>query len=307
MKRQTRAHQRRIEGLLKQQFRGAVSVCWAAVAALGLTSVAGAQDADPPPGAAADPPPGAAEEAVPEEEAAAAALEGDAEFAVDPYESEAGIDLDESAAAPDLDADERRRSLGEYSSLSGATGLMRVQSASSGHKGTFRFSLLTGFYSGTGFLCPQCTDSNGQGGNRNDSVDRVSANVYLSVTPLDFLEAYLGIYSQSTSDSLGEPQLLQVVGDWNLGAKAFLPSKPDQLLSAGGSLEFLFATGSGEVGAASVDSVNVDIRGLATLDLSRRSDPQKKIPLRAHVNLGYLFDNSANLVKDFEESQAARI
>jgi OmpA-OmpF porin, OOP family len=306
MKRQTLTQQRRIEGLLKQQFRGAVGACWVAALSLGLASVASAQE-DPPPGAATDPPPGAAEEAAPDEAAAAAAMEGEGEFAADPYEGDANLEIDEGAAEPDLDADERRRSAGEYSGLSGATGLMRVQSASSGHKGTFRFSLLTGFYSGTGFLCPQCPDSNGNGSTRNDSVDRVSANVYLSVTPLAFLEAYLGIYSQSTSDSLGEPQLLQVVGDWNLGAKAFLPSKPDQLLSAGGSLEFLFATGSGEVGAASVDSVNVDIRGLATLDLSRRSDPQKKIPLRAHANLGYLFDNSANLVKDFEESQNSRI
>jgi outer membrane protein OmpA-like peptidoglycan-associated protein len=273
-----------------------------AALALGSSS-AGAQD-DPPPGAAADdPPPGAAGDEV-------APVEPPVEAAEDEFTSSdyGGVDEEEEepadeAAPEQVDADpERRRSLFEYSSLSGGSGLMRVMSATSGRRNTFRFSLLTGFYSGSGFLCPQCPDSNGGGTNRSDEVDRVSANFYLSATPLDFLEAYLGIYSQSTSDSLGEPELLQVVGDWSLGAKAFLPPKEDQMLSAGGALELGFATGSGQVGAASVDSVNVALRGLATLDLTRRA-AESRLPLRAHVNLGYLFDNSGNLVEDFEAEQ----
>jgi outer membrane protein OmpA-like peptidoglycan-associated protein len=286
-------HARAVAALL-----AAVSFTAAALA----PSSAGAQD-DPPPGAAADdPPPGAASEEAPLEP------EPPAEGAEDEFTSSdyGGVDeevAEEDAAPEQVDADpERRRSLFEYSSLSGGSGLMRVMSATSGRRNTFRFSLLTGFYSGSGFLCPQCPDSNGGGTNRSDEVDRVSANFYLSATPLDFLEAYLGIYSQSTSDSLGEPELLQVVGDWSLGAKAFLPPKEDQILSAGGALELGFATGSGQVGAASVDSVNIALRGLATLDLTRRA-PESRLPLRAHVNLGYLFDNSGNLVEDFEAEQ----
>lgn len=276
------------------------------VSALALSSSsAGAQD-DPPPGAASDdPPPGAAgDEAAPPEPP----VEGsEDEFTSSDYGGveTAEEDAADEAAPEQIDADpERRRSLFEYSSLSGGSGLMRVMSATSGRRNTFRFSLLTGFYSGSGFLCPQCPDSNGGGTNRRDEVDRVSANFYLSATPLDFLEAYLGIYSQSTSDSLGEPELLQVVGDWSLGAKAFLPAKEGQILSAGGALELGFATGSGQVGAASVDSVNIALRGLATLDLSRRA-PDDRLPLRAHVNLGYLFDNSGSLVEDFEAEQGA--
>jgi outer membrane protein OmpA-like peptidoglycan-associated protein len=269
------------------------------VASLGATSAAAQGDLPPGP-ASDDTPPGAATEA--EEAPLEPAAEGE-EVAPSPYEGEEeyaeGGEEDTAPEATDAEP-ERRRSLFEYSSLSGGTGLMRVMSAGSGRRNTFRFSLITGFYSGSGFLCPQCPDSNGGGTNRSDAVDRVSANFYLSVTPLDFLEAYLGIYSQSTSDSLGEPELLQVVGDWSLGAKAFLPGGEDRMLSAGGALELAFATGSGQVGAASVDSVNVALRGLATLDLSRRSEPSSRLPLRAHVNLGYLFDNSGKLVEDFE-------
>jgi outer membrane protein OmpA-like peptidoglycan-associated protein len=274
----------------------------ALLAALFVASSAGAQG-DPPPGPASDPPPGAA---VPEEATVAPeqAVEGD--VSASPYEGEEGFEesAPEDAAPQTTEADpERRRSLAEYSSLSGGTGMMRVLSATSGRRNTFRFSLLTGFYSGSGFLCPQCPDSNGGGTNRSDEVDRVSANFYLSATPLDFLEAYLGIYSQSTSDSLGEPELLQVVGDWSLGVKAFLPPAEDQMLSAGGALELGFATGSGQVGVGSIDSVNIALRGLATLDLSHRAKAEDRLPLRAHVNLGYLFDNSGNLVEDFEAEQ----
>jgi outer membrane protein OmpA-like peptidoglycan-associated protein len=44
---------------------------------------------------------------------------------------------------------------------------------------------------------------------------------------------------------------------------------------------------------------------LATADLSKRS--AGPLPLRAHVNLSYLFDNSSKLVEDYEQAQGAPI
>ena len=109
------------------------------------------------------------------------------------------------------------------------------------------------------------------GDNLRDEVDRVSANLFLSATPVEFLEAYLGIFSHSTSTNLPQPQLKQVVGDWNLGLKAFMPAEVDQIFTLGGALDLGFSTGSGQVGLSGIDSVNLGVRGLATADLSKRS------------------------------------
>jgi outer membrane protein OmpA-like peptidoglycan-associated protein len=256
---------------------------------------------DPPPGAAVDPPPPPAGSSPPSEGSPS-------EDAPDWGDEVAGTSEDELDVVPangpvdtgvvdDDDFEARSESLAESTSLQGATGLMRVLSATSGAPGTFRFSLLTGFYSGTGFLCPQCPDSSGEGADTRDDVDRVSANLFLSATPASFLEAYLGIFSHSTSTNRPAPQLKQVVGDWNVGAKVFTPSAPDQIFALGAALDLGFSTGSGQVGISGIDSINLGLKALATADFSRAED---KMPLRAHANIGYQFDNSGKLVEDYE-------
>jgi outer membrane protein OmpA-like peptidoglycan-associated protein len=273
-----------------------------------LAPAVGAQD-DPPPGAAVDappeppPPPSDAAEPAP----ASTPLANSPYWGADPADQE-GPDVDaepgsgdatlDEGAVDDADFDARNESLAESSSSLGATGLMRVLSATSGAPGTFRFSLLTGFYSGSGFLCPQCPDSTGEGTDVRDEVDRVSANLLLSATPLDFLEAYLGIFSHSTSTNRPSQQLKQVVGDWNLGVKVFMPAEPEQMFTFGGGVDFGFSTGSGQVGISGIDSINLGLRGIATADFSKQGEGA--LPLRAHANVGYQFDNSGNLVKDYE-------
>ncbi|MEY4548304.1 MAG: hypothetical protein RL685_4499, partial [Pseudomonadota bacterium] len=278
-----------------------------------LAAPLGAQGVDPPPGAALDAPPPAAVEAPAAPEPAPApapdpTLNEPPEWA-EPTDEEFEED---SSAAPEEDSgqkrsrtpEERQRSLSEASGVLGSTGLMRVMSASSGGAGTFRFSLLTGFYSGSGFLCPQCP-ANGQGANLKDEVDRVSADLFLSATLTDYLEAYAGIFSHSTSTTRPVAQLKQVVGDWDLGLKLFTPSEPGTIFSVGGAVDLGFSTGSGQVGLSGIDSINMGLRALGTADFSRRSvDP---IPLRAHVNFSYYLDNSANLVADFEQTEQRNI
>jgi outer membrane protein OmpA-like peptidoglycan-associated protein len=277
------------------------------VALLSLPGVVAAQEADPPPGAAVDPPPGAAVDPPPSEVPPGAPEWGaDGDDPVDPEAAsgegipEGGDEID-TGEQETVEPSERDRSLSESNSLGGATGLMRVQSAASGAPGTFRFSLITGFYSGSGFLCPQCPDQNGEGSDDRDEIDRVSANLFLSATPLDFLEAYLGIFSHSTSTNRPAPQLKQVMGDWNIGIKAFVPPSEDEIFTFGGGLDLGFATGSGQVGISGIDSINLGLKGLATADFSRQEvDP---LPVRAHVNLGYQFDNSSKLVEDYESTE----
>jgi outer membrane protein OmpA-like peptidoglycan-associated protein len=266
-----------------------------------------AQELDPPPGAASDvpeaPPPAASDNAPPSELTDPDAWEetGDEEAS-----DELGIEDEGEQAVEDEDElDARGESLAESSTLTGATGLMRVQSASSGAPGTFRFSLLTGFYSGSGFLCPDCPDVDGEGSDVRDETARVSANLFLSATPLDFLEAYAGIFSHSTSTNRPVEQLKQVVGDWNLGVKVFTPTEAEQLFSFGAGLDLGFSTGSGQVGISGIDSINLGVRGMASADFSRQAEGA--LPLRAHANIGYLFDNSGNLVEDYESDSEAPI
>src|SRR5690606_28655510 len=124
----------------------------------------------------------------------------------------------------------------------------------------------------------------------------------LSATPLPFLEAFLGLHNTSTFDSLGRPQLLQVLGDANLGVKLFSPAEVDQIFSYGGEAELLLLNGTGGVGLHG-GSTGFALRALGTLDLNRRSKPEQRIPFRAHLNVGYVFDNSANVVEELENAE----
>src|SRR6185369_16733868 len=76
-----------------------------------------------------------------------------------------------------------------------------------------------------------------------DSATHLGANVGLSITPLNFLEAYATIRSASNSNDRGTPHLLQVLGDTLLGVKAFTPNKLGQTFNFGGSADLLLLNG----------------------------------------------------------------
>jgi outer membrane protein OmpA-like peptidoglycan-associated protein len=192
----------------------------------------------------------------------------------------------------------RRESRKEENTLDASTGLLRVQAAGSGAPGTFRFSLISSYFSGSGFLCGLCADPNGgPAGARSDSATHIGGHVGISATPVSFLEAYLGIHTTASSNTLDRPALLQVLGDTNLGFKAFMPYQPDSIFSAGGGADVLLLNGVGSVG---IDKASFALRGLATLDMNNRKNADDRVPLRMHLNLGYLFENSGKLVDDFE-------
>lgn len=188
--------------------------------------------------------------------------------------------------------------------LSGSTGLFRVREASSGAAGTFRIQLMGGYYSGKGFLCNDsfpCFDQITGEVSTKDRAQRSSALFNLSVTPFPFLEAFYTLSNSATYNSEGTPESVQVVGDMNFGLKGFLPQVPDRIFTAGGEAEVYLLTGTGGVGLAG-PATSFAMRALASLDLNNRTDPDKRFPLRAHVNLGYFFDNSARVISDFEEA-----
>ena len=66
-------------------------------------------------------------------------------------------------------------------------------------------------------------------------MSQIGTRIQISATPIDFLEAFAALRFQSTSDDQGDPKAIDIVGDLNLGLKAFMPAKPDRILSFGGA------------------------------------------------------------------------
>ncbi len=198
----------------------------------------------------------------------------------------------------------RESSLQLQNGITGSTGLLRVSQAGSAAPGTFRFSLLSSFFSGSGVLCNSqsiCPSLSGEDVAQSDELDAVSAKLGLSATILPFLEGYFGFHNRSVSNSRGRPKLLELLGDMNLGVKAFMPPAPNQLFSFGGEAELWLLMGSGFVGPDG-GGTSFALRALGTIDPNNRLDPKERIPLRGHLNLGYKFDNSAKLVRDLENT-----
>jgi len=222
-----------------------------------------------------------------------------------------GYDVDTNAAPPaaddvELDRTWRADSLHLGSALSGSTGLLHVVEAGAGAAGTFRFNATGSYYAGSGFLCNSstpCPTFQGESVSAGsaDDVTRAGAHMGLSVTVLPFLEAFAGFHNHATSDSRGRPQLLQVLGDTNIGLKGFMPHTPDGIFSFGGEAELWLLNGTGGVGLDSA-STSFAIRGLATVDLNNRSRAENRIPLRFHANVGYLIDNAGKIVNTVEST-----
>lgn len=258
------------------------------------------------PVAAPTPAPGAAPAAAP---AASASVSANVATGGD-YDVDANANAKPDADSADQIELERRwraESLHLGSTLSGSTGLLHVVEAGAGAPGTFRFVATGSYYAGSGFLCnsaspcPTFPPLDKSTPTTEDDVTRAGAHLGLSVTVLPFLEAFAGFHNHATSDSRGRPQLLQVLGDTNLGLKGFMPHTPDGIFTFGGEAELWLLNGTGGVGLDGA-STSFALRALATADLNNRSKVADRIPLRFHANLGYLFDNSGKIVSTVEST-----
>ena len=203
-------------------------------------------------------------------------------------------------------AEIRRQSLDLNNNWRGTTGLLRISEAYSSAPGTFRMSFLTGFFSGSGFLCKGTEsggcDYDGDGEYSKDKTTHVASHFGLSVSLATFLEAFVGIHAHATSNDQGRPQLLQVLGDTNWGLKAFAPKQPNQIWGVGGELELWMLNATGGVG---VDGAGTSfaMRLLSSIDLNNKVNEDERIPFRAHLNVGYKFNNAGKLVEDTEKAR----
>jgi outer membrane protein OmpA-like peptidoglycan-associated protein len=190
-------------------------------------------------------------------------------------------------------------------SINGSSGLLYVPQAGSGLPGTFRLTLATSYYKGTGFLCNSdniCPSINGEDVDEEDELSQISPHLGLSATLFPALEVFVGVHNHASSNSRSRPKLLQVLGDTNLGVKAFTPYAPDQIAFFGGEAELMLLNGTGGVGLDGAGT-SFAFRALMTLDPSNREKAEDRIPLRAHVKLGYRVDRSAKLVEELETAE----
>lgn len=170
-----------------------------------------------------------------------------------------------------------------YSSAPGGeAGLLNVIEAGGGPAGILRISLHGGFFNSDEFLKydARWTDY---------SESQVIGRLSLAFTPLPFLEVFANLRNSANKNSASKPQLLQTQGDLEFGAKGYYGVLP--YLSVGLDLAVGFYNGIGEV-IPKLDSTGIRTNLLATFDL-RPLAPE--IPLRAHLNIGMIFENSDNL------------
>jgi OmpA-OmpF porin, OOP family len=167
----------------------------------------------------------------------------------------------------------------------GSTGGVHVVDGSSGDVGTFRLQLSFDYFGANDMLL------------RGDHDEAIAGVLSLSATPIEHLEIFGSISSHANSNTLGKPQLLQVSGDVELGAKGHQQLLP--WLSIGADARLVFLDAVGDLGVLFAGT-SVGLRGAATADLRQLKDP---LPVIFRANLGYLFDNSSQLIKSVEDQR----
>jgi outer membrane protein OmpA-like peptidoglycan-associated protein len=210
----------------------------------------------------------------------------------------------ENPETPEDEETERRNSLHEAPTPWGPTGLIHLPSAMTGAAGTFRVGFYLDWFSTSGFLCTAdfpCPGARTPGAATSDEHSHIGSSAVLSATIIDGLEGYLAARVYANSNTASTPQLLQVLGDTTFGLKYVRPIGSG-VVNLGGGAELLLLNGTGGIGVRG-GGTSFRLRALSTFALDRS---EGKIPLRFHLGLGYLFDNSAVVIEDVEAARSAR-
>jgi outer membrane protein OmpA-like peptidoglycan-associated protein len=175
--------------------------------------------------------------------------------------------------------------------LNGPVGLFRTITGESGRTNTFRIGLHLGGFTQDNFLI------SGNGSTKGDHNNRFTGDLIINYTPWKYLEAYLGLFNSSnqnvrTDAGRTDPEVILALGDLAIGLKGRYPVLPFMDLALNLGLRFL-----NSVSGVSFDgsSTNFGIDLVSSWDL-RHAQATKNVPLRFHINVGFLLDNSLNLL-----------
>jgi len=197
----------------------------------------------------------------------------------------------------------RERMLSESNTITGSTGLLHTQHAQTGAQGQFRISLV-GEWFDEGFLCTAkypCQNPKGGAPVTSDKMNHVGGTLSLGVslfrTPGGAIDFYGSIATYANSDTENRPELLQVLGDSNLGLK-YVARKGDYM-NLGAFAEALLINGTGAVGLAGAGT-SAKLGILSTLDLRGQVSSSLHLPMRISVNASYEFDNTSAVLSSTE-------
>lgn len=206
-------------------------------------------------------------------EAEDAALE--AEIAED---ADAVAEVDAGAAPP-----ARRAQQGL--NLEGSIGFHNIASARPGVRNSYRIGFLGEIYSGSDAI------------RQNDTNNTLVGNLQVQGTFHEHFSANFRVLAKNSVNSFGQPQAMLSQGDMALGLRGHLA--PSRWLDLAADVSFFLPSGFGNT-ELSMSALSVRPRLLATLDFGEMigSVNGDKLPLLAHFNVGYLFDNSENLLED---------
>jgi outer membrane protein OmpA-like peptidoglycan-associated protein len=248
----------------------------------------------PPPPAPTTPPPAGAPSTPPAVAPRATTVTPIAPLAPPPPEVHETVDTQvtwvedkESRAQPEGDLYDRLAA----PTMFGAIGLLRTITGDASTPHHFRVGLhLSGFQTDS-FLV------SGKGSIPGDTNSRFTGDLTIGYTPWKYLELYLGLFNSSNKNERvdagrTDPQVILALGDLQLGVKGRYPVV--RWLDLALHLGVRFFNGVSGI-SFDGDSTNFTVDGVASFDL-RHAAATANVPLRFHINFGYLLDNSMSLL-----------
>jgi outer membrane protein OmpA-like peptidoglycan-associated protein len=173
--------------------------------------------------------------------------------------------------------------------LGGPVGLFRTLTGDSGRSNNFRVGLHLGLFQVDSFLIA------GNSAVKGDTNSRFTGDLTIGYTPWKFIELYLALFNASNKNERvdpgrTDPQVILSLGDLALGVKGRYPVTRFLDLALRLDVKFL-----NSVSGISFDgsSTNFSVDLIGTLDVRHLVST---VPLRFHVNFGYLLDNSLSLL-----------
>lgn len=198
---------------------------------------------------------------------------------------EAGVG-EEVSADVDMEQDSDELLVPVSPTVDGASGLFHVRSAQTTQDLSLRLWLAAQVFSSQDVV------------RANDENSRFVGTLGISATPLPWLEPYLVLMARSNSNTFSTPEAVLAQGDSTLGTKLVYDLAPG--FHVGGDLGLLFLTGAGST-TFDFNATSVRLAALATFDATELEEGA--FPLRAHLNLGYLADNSDQLLPEDDQGR----
>jgi len=167
--------------------------------------------------------------------------------------------------------------------ISGQRGLLRVTSAELPKTGEIAVSVHDGYFSQKDLLTSDF------------KLAKNSLRVTAGYTPMKFLEVSLGTNIESSwlTPSGGDTQVASTIGDLELNVKGGYELLPE--LALGGRVRGLFYTPFEPDSGYDMAATSFGIDLLATYNFTKWANP---LPLKATLNIGYLVDNTGELLED---------